>query len=118
MSENSNIPFNAQAPDFKARVRLLTAEEGGRNNEAGVGYRPQIWFDLQIEGISCTSGSWQKIDKEKVFPGDVAEIEIALLSRGFYKNQFFVGLRFQLTEGSIQIGTGEILEIYNNALKA
>lgn len=118
MSENSNIPFNAQPPDFKASVRLLTAEEGGRNSEVVVGYRPQVWFDLPIKEIYCTSGSWQKMDKEKLFPGDVAEIEIALLAKGFYKNQLFSGLKFQLTEGSVQIGTGEILEVYNHELKA
>ncbi len=107
-----------KASDFKALVRLLTTEESGLNKPVRIGYRPLVWFDLSIKGISSTSGSWQKMEKEILFPGEIAQVEIAILVTTFYKNKLFVGLKFRLTEGSRLIGEGEILEIYNKELEA
>lgn len=115
MSKNS---FAEQAPDFSAHIQLLSTEDGGRDRPALLGYRPIVWFELLIPGISSTSGSWQKMDRLEIFPGETSEIEIALLAKDFYKNQLFPGLKFRLTEGAKLIGTGEILEILNPELKA
>lgn len=114
----SKSSFAAQAPDFKAQVKLLSLEDGGLDRPFWIGYRPIIRFEIQVPGISSTSGSWQKMDREAIFPGETSEIEIALLAKDFYKNQLFPGLKFQFTEGSRLIGTGEILEIFNPELKA
>ena len=115
MSKNS---FATQAPDFKAQIKLLSVEDGGLDRPFWPGYRPIIWFEIQVPGISSTSGAWQKMDRDAIFPGETSEIEIAIFAKDFYKNQLFPGLKFQCTEGSRLIGTGEILEIFNLELKA
>jgi elongation factor Tu len=116
MIERSDQSFQDQAPDFRARVYLLTTEDGGRKGPAGAGYRPQVYFEIQVEGITGTSGSWQELATEQVFPGETAEIGISILAKAPFSNKLFVGLKFLLKEGSVTIGTGEILEIYNQAL--
>ena len=118
MKEEPNVPFDKWLADFNAKVRLLTPEEGGRKTPARTGYRPQVWFETETLSDTCTSGSWQNMSKEKLFPGDIAEIEIAVLAKEFCKNKLFAGLKFRLTEGPTQIGEGEILEIFNKELLA
>jgi elongation factor Tu len=116
--QESKLPFDKWPADFKARVRLLTAEEGGRRTPGHIGYRPQVWFEIDSLNHACTSGSWQKMDKDNLFPGETAEIEIAILAKELCKNNLFPNLKFRLTEGLMKIGEGEILEIYNQELVA
>jgi translation elongation factor EF-Tu-like GTPase len=117
MKQESNIPFDKAPADFKAKVRLLTAEEGGRKTPAHIGYRPQVYFETEALNRATTSGSWQKMNRDQLFPGETAEIEIAILGKEFCRNKLFVGLKFRLMEGVTQIGAGEILEICNEELR-
>jgi len=117
MQEESNIPFDQWPADFRAKVRLLTAKEGGRKTPGHIGYRPQVWFETDWLR-NGTSGSWQKMNRDKLLPGETAEIEIAILAKELCKNNLFPGLRFRLTEGATKIGEGEILEIFNKELLA
>lgn len=112
-----SIPFDKCPADFKAKVRLLTAEEGGRKTPGHLGYRPLVYFEDEALNRAGTSGSWQKMDRDKLFPGETAEIDIAILGKEFCRNKLFVGLKFRLMEGSVQIGAGEILEISNEELR-
>ena len=116
--QESKLPFDQWPADFKASVRLLTAEEGGRKTPGHVGYRPQVYFEIEEMNGTCTSGSWQKMDIGQLFPGETTDIEIALLNKRFCQNKLFAGLKIRLMEGPVQIGTGEILEIYNQELSA
>lgn len=111
-----NIPFDKWPADFKAKVRLLTAEEGGRKTPGHIGYRPLVYFETEALKWAGTSGSWQKMDRDKLFPGETTKIDIAILGKEFCRNKLFTGLKFRLTEGSTKIGEGEILEIYNREL--
>ncbi len=116
MREEQSIPFDKWPADFKAKVRLLTAEEGGRKTPGHIGYRPLVYFETDWPH-NGTSGSWQKMDRDKLFPGETAEIDIAILGKEFCRNKLFTGLKLRLAEGSKKIGEGEILEIYNEELR-
>lgn len=113
-----NLPFNQWPADFRARIRLLKAAEGGRSTPAQPGYRPQVHFETAPLHGTCTSGSWQKMEHEKLYPGETADVDIALLSKELCRQKLFPGLKIRLAEGSVIIGTGEILEVYNPNLLA
>lgn len=117
MINTPQIPLTHQPADFLAKVYLLSPEEGGRSLPVSIGYRPQIYFNINVEKITCTSGSWQKMGTDKLLPGQSTEIEIAILAKEYYKNSLAVGMKFPLKEGSVKIAEGVILEIYNKELE-
>jgi len=116
--QTPSLPFHQWPADFSARVRLLNAAEGGRSTPAHPGYRPQVHFETASLQGTCTSGSWQKMEQEKLYPGETADIDIAVLSKELCRQKLFPGLKIHLAEGSVVIGTGEILEVYNPDLLA
>lgn len=109
----SKLPFDQWPADFKARVRLLTTAEGGRSTPGHLGYRPQVYFETPLLNKTCTSGSWQKMAQEKLFPGETADIDIAVLGKHLCHQKLFPGMKIRLAEGPRLVGTGEILEVYN-----
>lgn len=58
------------------------------------------------------------MEHEKLYPGETADVDIALLSKELCRQKLFPGLKIRLAEGSVIIGTGEILEVYNPNLLA
>lgn len=101
-------------PDFVAKITYLTTEEGGRKGYASSGYRPHVKFDGRKE---LTSGEQLFVDKDKVFPGDIVIAEIRISGRDIFKNYLFRGQHFEIGEGPIVVGHGEVLEIINPELK-
>lgn len=100
-------------PDFIARLKYYTTEQGGRKTHVISGYRPQVKFDFTE---MQTSGQQIFLDKEIVYPGDTVTAEIAIISTEFFKNKLSIGQSFDFREGSRIIGTGEIIEIKNKDL--
>lgn len=101
-------------PDFVAKITYLTTEEGGRKGYASSGYRPHVKFDGRKEH---TSGEQLFVDKDKVFPGDTVIAEIRIAGREIFKNYLFEGQRFEIGEGPVVVGHGEVFEIINPELK-
>jgi len=101
--------------DFIARLKYRTTEEGGRRTPAVSGYRPAVKFPFSD---LLTSGQQIFLDKEKVYPGDTVTAEISIISIDHFKYKLSVGQRFDFREGPNIIGTGEIIEITNEDLKA
>ena len=102
-------------PDFIAKLKYRTTEEGGRQGYAASGYRPHVEFDH----IPFFKSSGQQIflDREKVNPGESVKAEITLLSYyGYYRN-INEGSTFQFCEGARIIGTGEVTKILNPKLQ-
>ncbi len=64
-----------------------------------------------------TSGQQIFLDKDEVYPGDTVTAEITILSPDLFLNQLDEGQEFDFREGSVIIGTGEILEVVNEKLK-
>lgn len=101
--------------DFIATLTYKTAEQGGRKTPAKSGYRPQIKFDFEE---MQTSGQQTFIEKEMVFPGEMVNAEINILSVEYFEKKLGVGTKFEFREGATVIGTGQIIHIINERLKA
>ena len=91
-------PFQAG----KAKIFVLTAEEGGRHTPFSTGYSPQFFF-----GVTDITGVIEVGDDLPVMPGDQADI-------GFVLNKpvgIESGVRFALREGGKTVGAGIVTEV-------
>lgn len=88
---------------FKARVYILTEEEGGRKTGFYSGYRPQFYFRVTNVSGSIILGE----ETQMVLPGDNVIITIELGKSVVLTN----GVRFVIREGKLTIGAGLILEL-------
>ena len=88
---------------FKAKVYVLTKEEGGRHTAFFKGYRPQFYFrTTDVTGIAnLPEGT------EMVMPGDNVELEIELITPIAMEKE----LRFAIREGGRTVGAGVVSEI-------
>ena len=100
--------------DFIAKLTYRTTEQGGRKTPAKSGYRPQVKFDFTE---MQTSGQQTFIDKEIVFPGDIVDAKIKILSPDYFAGSLTEGMHFEFGEGATVIGTGEIKYIVNDKLE-
>ena len=105
---------NRKNPDFIAKLKYRTTEQGGRMSYAASGYRPHVKFPWSN---AMTSGEQIFMDRKKVYPGDTVKAWITILDHVTFKNSLIVGQEFEFREGFRTIGTGEILEILNSDLQ-
>ncbi len=111
---NNKMELNNSTADFIATLTYKTTEQGGRKTPAKSGYRPQVKFDFEE---MQTSGQQTFIDRELVFPGDIVDAEIKIISVDYFANKLTEKMKFEFREGEIVIGTGIIKHIINNKLK-
>jgi elongation factor Tu len=88
---------------FKARVYILTKEEGGRHTPFFKGYRPQFYFRT----TDVTGSVVLPQGVEMVMPGDNVDIEAELIIPIAMEKE----LRFAIREGGHTVGAGVISEI-------
>ena len=88
---------------FKAKMYVLSKEEGGRHTPFFTGYRPQFFFrTTDITGVlSLEKGV------EMIMPGDDANIDVELINPIAMEKE----LRFAIREGGRTVGAGVIGEI-------
>jgi len=88
---------------FKAKVYVLTKEEGGRHTPFFNGYRPQFYFrTTDVTGsIKLPQGT------EMIMPGDNVEVEGELITPIAMEKE----LRFAVREGGHTVGAGVISEV-------
>jgi elongation factor Tu len=88
---------------FKAKVYVLTKEEGGRHTPFFNGYRPQFYFrTTDVTGsIKLPEGT------EMIMPGDNINVEAALITPIAMEKE----LRFAIREGGRTVGAGVVTEI-------
>ncbi|MEZ5079702.1 MAG: elongation factor Tu [Thermoleophilia bacterium] len=89
---------------FRARVYVLSKDEGGRHTPFFGGYRPQFYFrTTDVTGV-CT------LDEgvEMIMPGDNASMDIELIQPIAMEE----GLRFAIREGGRTVGAGAVEKIY------
>ena len=88
---------------FRARVYVLTKEEGGRHTPFYNGYRPQFYLrTTDVTGaIGLTGGA------EMVMPGDNVDMTVELITPIALET----GQRFAIREGGHTVGAGAITEI-------
>jgi elongation factor Tu len=88
---------------YKAKLYVLTKEEGGRHTPFFKGYRPQFYFrTTDVTGsITLPAGV------EMVMPGDNIDIECELIVPVAMEK----GLRFAVREGGHTVGAGVVADI-------
>jgi len=111
---HDTIPLQERKADFLATVTFLTIQQGGRSRPVYSGYRPLIKFRGKFE---LTSGQQVFIGADHVNPGETAEAEITILWIEPFRNYLYPGLTFQFNEGSVLIGTGMIIKVFNKELE-
>lgn len=88
---------------FKAKVYVLTKEEGGRHTPFFKGYRPQFYFRT-----TDVTGNVKLPDNvEMVMPGDNIDIEVELISPIAMEAE----VRFAIREGGRTVGAGVVSAI-------
>jgi elongation factor Tu len=88
---------------FKAKLYVLTKEEGGRHTPFFKGYRPQFYFRTTDVTGSCGLPA----GVEMIMPGDNIDIEVELIVPVAMEK----GLRFAVREGGHTVGAGVVSEI-------
>ena len=88
---------------FKAKLYVLTKEEGGRHTPFFKGYRPQFYFRT----TDVTGSVTLPAGVEMVMPGDNIDVEVELISPIAMEK----GLRFAVREGGHTVGAGVVSDI-------
>ncbi len=88
---------------FKAKIYVLTKEEGGRHTPFFKGYRPQFYFRT----TDITGAVTLPPDVEMVMPGDNVDVEVELINPIAMDKE----LRFAVREGGRTVGAGVVAEI-------
>jgi elongation factor Tu len=88
---------------FKAKIYILSKEEGGRKHPFKKEYKPQFYIRT-----ADVTGSFEFDDNLKiVMPGDTINVNVVLMvSLGLA-----AGVRFTLREGRLTVGAGIVLEV-------
>ena len=99
----------------KARIKMKTAEEGGRNNGFASGYRPLFVFEAPTDGkpVNGHGGDIHFEGKKIIEPGETAEVIVRFLRTPTVLKYINIGQKWILSEGSRPLGFDEILEIIN-----
>ena len=88
---------------FKAKVYILTKEEGGRHTPFFKGYRPQFYFRTTDVTGACKLPE----NVEMVMPGDNIDMEVELICPIAMDEE----LRFAIREGGRTVGAGVVASI-------
>ena len=88
---------------FKAKLYVLTKDEGGRHTPFFKGYRPQFYFRT----TDVTGSVTLPAGVEMVMPGDNIDIECELICPVAMEK----GLRFAVREGGHTVGAGVVADI-------
>ncbi len=88
---------------FKAKLYVLTKDEGGRHTPFFKGYRPQFYFRTTDVTGSCGLPA----GVEMIMPGDNVDIEVELICPIAMEK----GLRFAVREGGHTVGAGVVSDI-------
>ncbi len=105
-------------PHFRARVRLLTNEEGGRKSPGNFpGYLPDMKFHGDDRGM-YGAGYFRPVDAIAgvviaVAPGEEVDLDILLRHpEPEYMPDLILGRTFELCEGTTVIGRGVVTAVY------
>ncbi len=88
---------------FKAKLYVLTKDEGGRHTPFFKGYRPQFYFRTTDVTGSCGLPA----GVEMIMPGDNIDIDVELIVPVAMEK----GLRFAVREGGHTVGAGVVSEV-------
>mmetsp|Transcript_45155 Transcript_45155/g.69131 ORF Transcript_45155/g.69131 Transcript_45155/m.69131 type:complete len:429 (-) Transcript_45155:68-1354(-) len=92
-----------QGTKFEAEIYALTKEEGGRHKPFMSNYRPQFFFRT----ADVTGALFLNEGTEMVMPGDNTAVTVELITPIAME----AGLRFNMREGGMTVGTGIVTKV-------
>ena len=101
-------------PDFIATVTYALPDHGGRTTPVRSGYQPVIRFN---DSGYATSAENVLTDRELLYLGETAEVNITIQSVDLLCNRLLVGQQFEIYEPPKLVGTGFIKQIVNKSLE-
>lgn len=93
--------------EIRAILYALKKEDGGRHTPLFSGYRPAFYF-----GDRQTDGAIAIIDKERLMPGEYAEISARLLHPEDVGDFLKAGVPFEIREGPMIVGRGVVISVH------
>ena len=96
----------------KAKITMITKQEGGRQSGFKSGYRPNHVFELPTDLINLKTyiGDIQFDGQELIAPGETKIATVRFLKIGEIEKYINVGQKWLINEGAKTVGFGEILE--------
>lgn len=96
----------------RAKITLLSTEEGGRRTAIGTGYRPNHVFEYRDDGSFATFiGEIQFENMEEIKPGEEGDVIVYFLKMPAIIPFLTTGRKWWLHEGQRLVGVGEIYSI-------
>ena len=96
----------------KARLKMKTSDEGGRQTDFSSGLRPNHVFEYEDgELLSTWIGDIQFEDQGLIMPGEEKIVTIRFLFHAPIENYLEIGKKWWIHEGSRCTGEAEMLEI-------
>lgn len=97
-------------PHFKALITYNTTEDGGIVTPVSSGFRASLKFAFESK-LYIASQDFP--ETELVFPGDIINAEITLISDDIAIDQLYEGMDFEFEDQSGTIGSGVITSVYS-----
>lgn len=113
--------FPGVEADFEARLRFLSAEEGGRASLPVVGWRPDLQYEGQIEESSWCVWPIRFFTAEgDIAPGLQVPTEVTAdfwilnrdLAKSYHKPRLHPGVRFVICEGFRRVAEGAVTKVF------
>ena len=97
----------------KAKIYLLTPEEGGRKTGIKSGYRPNHVFEKSnnIKEIHAYIGEFQFSDQDIIQPGQTKIVTVRFLRNPVVEKYIKVGQKWFIYEVPRLVAEGEIIEV-------
>lgn len=104
---------------IKAKITMKSTENGGRKTGFISGYRPNHVFEFIEDNLPLRTfiGDINFEEPELFQPGETKDVVIRFLKVSEIEKYINVGQKWHINEGLRNLGTGEILEILNEADK-
>ncbi len=109
-------------PDFEAKIRLLTKQEGGRNSLPFQGYRSNFIYEGEDPHIQYSI--WPEFLDANKMPIPIKEFITSnecfanfyifdkITKESIHRGKIIVGVKFNMMEGARIIGKGTVTQVY------
>ena len=106
-----HFEFDQELLEIKAKVKLLTAEEGGRKTGFISGYRPNHVFEYNKQGelLQTYIGDIVFDGQEIIEPGEEKEVNVRFIPSQPIEQYLQTGRTWWLHEGSKLIGEAKVI---------
>ena len=106
-----HFEFDQELLEIKAKVKLLTAEEGGRKTGFISGYRPNHVFEYNKQGelLQTYIGDIVFDGQEIIEPGEEKEVTVRFIPSQPIEQYLQTGRTWWLHEGSKLIGEAKVI---------